>query len=271
MENHFEKDNIMRTTKFYEYVLLIAGNGLLNSIKKHKFLLKEVQTINLYRTVTGYDPIIGAIIYMNQKEKDEIHNVISFISEYSKSSRDSYQIIETLSGEITDEWSSTFFNSAIGFLEERIKKMKEEVDTSSKNSWEKFWEHFDFTETEINCIELIYAMTIIDDFRDTFDNLLDFLEDNDCDEEDDDENHDDYDDDDDDDENHDDYDEDDDDDDEDDEEHARALTETISIMLDTNVESVSKILEGELVWDCIIDPKRFTLYDGISNLLDHRG
>ena len=232
----------MRDNNLDGYVLHIAGNGLLNFIKKHKFLLNEVETINLYRTVTGYDPIIGAIIYMNQKEKDEIHNVISFISEYSKSSRDSYQLIETVSGEITDEWSSTFFNSVIGFLEERIKKMKEEVDTSSKNSWEKFWEHFDFGETEVNCIELIYAMTIIDDFRDTFINLFDFIAERDCDE----------------------------DDDADDGAEARALYETIRIMLDTNIEFVSEMLEGKLVRDSIIDPINFTLYDGIRNLLDHR-
>jgi hypothetical protein len=233
---------MMRDNNLDGYVLHIAGNGLLNFIKKHKFLLNEVETINLYRTVTGYDPIIGAIIYMNQKEKDEIHNVISFISEYSKSSRDSYQLIETVSGEITDEWSSTFFNSVIGFLEERIKKMKEEVDTSSKNSWEKFWEHFDFGETEVNCIELIYAMTIIDDFRDTFINLFDFIAERDCDE----------------------------DDDADDGAEARALYETIRIMLDTNIEFVSEMLEGKLVRDSIIDPINFTLYDGIRNLLDHR-
>jgi hypothetical protein len=233
----------MRNTRFSSYARIIAGNGLLNTIKRHKLLLNEVETIDLYRTVTGCEPLIGAIIYMNQNKKDEIHSVISFISEYSKSFRYSHRLIETLYSEITDKFSPTFFNSVIGFLEEKIEKMKEQVDTSSKNSWEKLWEHFDFTETEINCIQLIYAMSIVDNFRAIFDKLLNFIGSNDYD--------------------------DDDDEDEEEEEHHKALPEAISIMLDIKTGYVFEMLGDDVVEDCIIDPINFTLYDGIRSLLDH--
>ena len=59
-------------------VLPIAGKALLNSLKTHKLLLEKVDTIELYRDITGLTPLVGGVVYITQNGNDGIDDALEF-------------------------------------------------------------------------------------------------------------------------------------------------------------------------------------------------
>ena len=228
----------MSNTHYYGSVLPIAGKALLNSLKMHKLLLEKVDTIELYRAITGLTPLVGGILYITQNGNDGIDDALEFISDISEIYQiHSSKLIDSILYR-SDELPLSLFNSITGFLEESIDEIKRQLDVSSENSWVNFWQHFDFSQTDNKCIQLLYTMTVVDFVRGVYNELFCIIGGNHYDEN-------------------------------DEEKHHKILAKTISIMLDISPESVSEMLDGDLVNDLNINPKDFTLYDGIEGLFGH--
>jgi hypothetical protein len=218
-------------------VLPIAGKALLNSIKTHKLLLEKVDTIELYRDITGLTPLVGGVVYITQNGNDGIDDALEFISDISEIYQiHSSKLIDSIIYR-SDELPLSLFNSITGFLEESVDAIKKELDISSENSWDNFWQHFDFSQTDNKCIQLLYTMTVVDLVRGVFNELFYIIGGNHYEAN--------------------------------EEAHHKVLAKTISIMLDITPESVSEMLDGDLVNDLKINPKDFTLHDGIEGLMDH--
>ena len=65
-----------------------------------------------------------------------------------------------------------FGDCVIGFLEQKLDKLKENVEISSKNANFEFWEQFQFSEMENNFIQLAIAMDYIEEFRKFFETFF---------------------------------------------------------------------------------------------------
>ena len=228
--------------KYYSTAVLhFAGKALLNSLERHKLLLETADAIKLYRTVTRFSPLAGSYMYMLENHEYRMDDVPDFISEMNEIGRLHSSLVVDGILNMSGEWPLSLLNSINGFLEKSIDEIKELVDISSENNCDSFGQYFDFYQTDNNCLQLLYAMNCVDSVIGVFDELINIIKgddhNEDCDEED----------------------------------HLKAISEAISIMLEITPESVSEMLDEDLVDVFNIYPKDFTLYDGFGCILDkHR-
>ena len=226
-----------------KYEQLFAGEVLLRVVKKEMDTFMEGETSNLYQLVTGCDPILGGLIYLKEKDIDSLLDVIGFINKISNKDDNRHGVIESIDDEKTIEPCIRFADCVIGFLEQKIDKLKENVDNSSKKVFFEFWEQFHLSEMENKLIQLAIAMDSIEGFWDFFETSFGFISD---------------------------YEFDDvfDDDDDDYEDWVDCLIAVLSLMLDTTPESISEILNEPLGRHCFILQPTFGLSSGVSYLME---
>ena len=237
-ENHFEKETIMK-----EYQEFIAGQALVRSLKEKIALFVEGETSNLYQLVTGCDPILGGLLYLKEKDIDSLLDVIGFINKISNKDDNRHGVIESIDDDKTIEPCIRFADCVIGFLEQKIDILKEDIDVSSKKAFFEFWEQFQLSEMEKDFIQLAIAMDSIEELSDFFETVFDLMGDVA-------------------------FDELPDQDDEDYDVWVDSLIQVLSLMLDTTPESISEILNGPLGRHCIILQPTFGLSSGVSYLME---
>ena len=226
-----------------KYEQLFAGEVLLRVVKKEMDTFVEGETSNLYQIITGCDPILGGVIYLKEKDNDSLLDVIGFINKISNKDDNRHGVIESIDDEKTIEPCIRFADCVIGFLEQKIDKLKENVDIASKNAYFEFWEQFHLSEMENKLIQLAIAMDSIEGFWDFFETSFGFISD---------------------------YEFDDvfDDDDDDYEDWVDCLIAVLSLMLDISPKSISEILNGPLGRHCFILQPTFGLSSGVSYLME---
>ena len=222
---------------------LFAGEVLLRVVKKEMDTFVEGETSNLYQLVTGCDPILGGLIYLKEKDIDSLLDVIGFINKISNKDDNRHGVIESIDDEKTIEPCIRFADCVIGFLEQKIEKLKEDVDVSSKNAYFEFWEQFQLSEIEKAFIQLAIAMDSIEELSDFFETVFDLMGDIA-------------------------FDELPDQDDEDYDVWLDSYIQVLSLMLDTTPESISEILNGPLGRHCFILQPTFGLSSGVSYLME---
>jgi hypothetical protein len=228
-----------------KYQEFIAAQALARSLKEEIKLFVEGETSNLYRLVTGCDPILGGIIYLKEKDIDSLLDVIGFISKINNKDDNRDGVIELIDDDKTIEPCIRFADCVIGFLEQKNEKLKEDIDVSPKNANFKLWELFQLPEIEKDFLQLVIAMHSIEEFGDFFETVFNLMSDIAFDEL-----------------------PDQDDDEEDYDVWVDSLIRVFSLMLDTNRESISEILNGSLVRYCFTLQPIFGLSSGISYLME---
>ena len=230
---------------------IIAGEALVRSIKEEIALFEECETSNLYQLLTGCDPLLGGVIYLKEKDNDSLLDVIGSISKICNKADSTHDEIELSTHNMieliddddkTIKSSTRFRDCVIGFLEQKIDKLKENVEISSKNAYFEFWEQFQFSEMENNFIQLAIAMDSIEGFSDFFETFFDIISDVEFDDAPD-------------------Y------GDEDYEAWKDSLIKVLSLMLDITPESISEILNGPITDSCVIFKPNFTLNPGVYYLM----
>ena len=225
------------------YQAFIAGQALVRSLKEEIKLFEEVETINLYQLVTGCDPILGGVIYLKENDNDSLLDVIGTISAISDNTYTTHDMIALIDDEKTIESSTTFGDCVIGFLEQKIDILKEDIDVSSKKAFFEFWEQFQLSEMEKDSIQLAIAMDSSEELSDFFETVFDLMGDIAFDElpEQDDEDYDVW---------------------------LDSYIQVLCLMLDTTPESISEILNGPLGRHCFILQPTFGLSSGVSYLME---
>ena len=227
---------------------IIAGEALVRSLKEQIALFKECATSDLYQLLTGCDPILGGVTYLKEKDNDSLLDVIGSISKIGNKADSTHKMIELIDDDKTIKSSRKFGDCVIGFLEQKLDKLKENVEISSKNAYFEFWEQFQFSEMENNYIQFTIAMDSIEGFRDFFKTFFVIISGFEFDDAHDYDGVPDY-------------------DDVDYAEWVDGYIKVLSIMLDITPDSISEIFEGPLGMSSVILEPTLTLNPGVSYLM----
>ena len=215
---------------------IFAGEVLVRSLQNQIALFDERETFDLYRIVTGYDPILGGVIYMKQNDDDRLLDVIDAISKIGNKIDNAHSmnlLIDDVKGISS---SKRFGDCVIGFLEQQVDKLKKNVDNSSKNISFEFWKQFQMSEMENKFVQLAIAMESIKELREFFQIFFDIISDID--------------------------------DEEDDDNDENALVKVLIIVLDIKPEPISEILEGPIGMERAYLKPFLSLDTGVSYLLE---
>jgi hypothetical protein len=227
-----------------KYEQLISGQALLKALKSDKNLFKEFPTNQLYTSVAQCNPILGGIIHLKQNDDDRLLKVIDLISIIREEPDETpHRMISLIDCDKAFRSSTTFRECVIGFLEQKLNDLSEDIDRSAKNAHFEFLEEVEFSsKIEKMFIQFVIVMFERKELNAFFDVLVESRGGNSCDE--------------------------------DAEDYAKKeyqvfVAEAISIVLDIAPEELSEILRGDLVsikHSCE-DRNVFTLHKEIVRLL----
>ena len=136
----------------------ISGQALLKALKNDKNLFNEFPTNLLYTIVTHCNPILGGIIYLKQNDDDRLLKVIDLISTIREEPDETpHRMISLIDCDKAFRSSTTFRDCVIGFLEQKLNDLSEEIDRLGKNVYFEFLEGVKFSSK----IEKIFIQFVI--------------------------------------------------------------------------------------------------------------
>ena len=112
---------------------------------------------------------------MKRKDNDSLLDVIGSISKISWEDHNTHKVITSIHDDKTIKSSKRFDDCVIGFLEQKVDKLKANVDKLSKSTCFLFQEQFQLSDIEKKCIQFAIAMNSIDELGEFFINLFHYI------------------------------------------------------------------------------------------------